>query len=144
MKEQEFQLELERFKQKASWENKIFYIFLGFLISVILFYIQQGKVGENGFLWWLGGLGVFLIVGELLINCYLNKQMEKIRKKIPQENIGIPKEGKIKKWREKRKEKKLFKIKLENKEIKKEIKKLKYQIKEIKKELFEVKNNGAS
>ena len=41
MNKQEFQLELERFKQKATWENKIFYTVLGFLISVILFYIQH-------------------------------------------------------------------------------------------------------
>ena len=82
MKEQEFQLELERFKQKASWENKIFYVVLGFLISVILFYIKQGNVGENGFWWWLGGLGVFLIFGELLINRYLDKQKQKIGERI--------------------------------------------------------------
>ena len=68
MNEQEFQLELERFKQKASWENKIFYAFLGFLISVILFYIQQGKVGETNFWLWLGGIGVFLILGEFLVH----------------------------------------------------------------------------
>ena len=82
MKEQEFQLELERFKQKASWENKIFYIFLGFLISVVLFYIQQGEVGETNFWLWLGGLGIFLIVGELLVHCYLNNEMQKIKNKL--------------------------------------------------------------
>jgi len=109
MKEQEFQLELERFKQKASWENKIFYTFLGFLISVILFYIQQGKIGENGFLWWLGGLGVFLIIGEFLVNKYLNNQMKNIREKISPENVQISDEGGIKKWIKKIKEKKLLK-----------------------------------
>jgi formate hydrogenlyase subunit 3/multisubunit Na+/H+ antiporter MnhD subunit len=81
MNEQEFQLELERFKQKASWENKIFYTFLGFLISVILFYIQQGKVGETSFWLWFGGLGLFLILGEFLIHCYLDTQMQKIKNK---------------------------------------------------------------
>lgn len=82
MNEQEFQLELERFKQKSSWENKIFYTFLGFLISVILFYIQQNKIGETDFLFWLGGLGVFLIIGEFLINCYLDKEKQKIKENI--------------------------------------------------------------
>ena len=82
MNEQEFQLELERFKQKASWENKIFYSILGFLLSVILFYIQQGKVGSDGFWIWVGGLGILLILGELLVHCYLDTQMQKIKNRI--------------------------------------------------------------
>ncbi|MFH1802537.1 MAG: hypothetical protein ABH864_03725 [archaeon] len=82
MKEQEFQLELERLKQKASWENKIFYTFLGFLISVVLFYIQQGKVGEDGFWWWVSGLGILLILGEFLVHSYLDNQMQKIKNEI--------------------------------------------------------------
>lgn len=82
MNDQEFQLELERFKQKTSWENKIFYATLGFLISVVLFYIQQNKIGETNFWLWLGGLGVFLIIGEISISCYLNKEKQKIKEKI--------------------------------------------------------------
>lgn len=81
-KEKIFELELERFKQKANWENKIFYTFLGFLISVILFYVQGGKFGETNFWYWMLGLGTFLIVGESLINKYLEKEKEKILNKI--------------------------------------------------------------
>jgi len=82
MNEQKFQLELEMFKQKASWESKIFYTFLGFLISVILFYIQQGKIGENSFWWWVGGLGILLILGEFLVHRYLDTQIQKIKNEI--------------------------------------------------------------
>jgi len=82
MNKQEFQLELERFKQKATWENKIFYTVLGFLISVILFYIQQGKVGEDGFWCWVGGFGILLILGEFLVHRYLDTQMQKIKNEI--------------------------------------------------------------
>ena len=82
MNEQKFRLELERFTQKASWENKIFYTFLGFMISVILFYIQQGKVGENDFWYWVGGLGILLILGEFLVHRYLDTQMQKIKNEI--------------------------------------------------------------
>ena len=82
MNEQEFQLEMERFKQKESWENKTFYLFLGLLISVILFYVQENRIGENSFLYWLGGLALFLIICESLVNCYLDKEKQKIKEKI--------------------------------------------------------------
>jgi len=82
MNEQKFQLELERFRQKASWENKIFYVILGFLVSVILFYIQQGEVGENCFWGWVMVLGLVLILGELAVNCYLKKVKKEIWDKI--------------------------------------------------------------
>jgi hypothetical protein len=37
MNEQEFQLELERFRQKERWENKIFYSILIFLLGIFAF-----------------------------------------------------------------------------------------------------------
>jgi hypothetical protein len=79
-KKQEFQLEFERFKQKAAWESKIFYTILVFIMGVISFYIKENRVSESSFVWWRAGLSLFLIVGEGLINCYLDQQKDEIKK----------------------------------------------------------------
>ena len=76
--EKRFQLELERFKQKASWENKIFYTFLGVLISIIFISSESGKFLGIKTIYWLLIMAIFLIVGEFLVNKYLDNHKDKI------------------------------------------------------------------
>jgi hypothetical protein len=67
MNEQEFQLELERFKQKASWETRLFYFALSALWGIILLYFNGIRVLDLDIIWWFLILGIFLMGGEWLI-----------------------------------------------------------------------------
>jgi len=80
-KEKFFQLELERFKQKASWENKMFYTFLVIILSIIIITLNETEKFLNlRTIIWILVLCAFLIFGEFLINRYLDNQKDKIVK----------------------------------------------------------------
>lgn len=95
MDEKEFQLELERFKQKERWENKIFYSVLIFLLGVFAYYIEGNKLDGQSFLLWLGGLSLLMLVVEFLLEGYLNTQKEILRKKILGKNTKVWNDEKI-------------------------------------------------
>jgi len=95
MNEQEFQLELERFKQKERWENKIFYSILIFLLGIFAYYIEGSKLDGKSFLLWLIGLSLFMLIVELLLEGYLNTQKEILRKKISGKNAKVWNDEKI-------------------------------------------------
>jgi len=85
MNEQEFQLELERFRQKSSFENRIAYILLTAVVGGILFYFQKDNFELIPFMLSLGVLAILLFIVEL-INPYLNNEMKKIKEKIRKDN----------------------------------------------------------
>jgi len=81
MNKQEFQLELERFKQKASFENRIAYVLLTAVVGGILFYFQKDNFELIPFMLSLLILAILLFLIEL-INPYLDNEMKKIKEKI--------------------------------------------------------------
>lgn len=165
MNEQEFQLELERFKQKASWETHLFYFVLSSLWGIILLGISKNIViaqnlsesveieifGLHIWGWFLILTGV-LIVGEWTIQGeafgrgYLNFQKEILRKKIIGKDTKIYNEEKLRDLvvLEKRKSKienKILKKKTKNEKLDKKRKELDSKIDKLKKELFEETGN---
>ena len=83
MKEQELQLELERFKQKANWEKTIFYFSLTALWAIILTSFKDGiKIWGLDLIWWILILGILMSLGEFFIQSYLDTQANILRKKI--------------------------------------------------------------
>ena len=73
-----FQLELERFKMKSTWESRIFYSFLALIGAVIIFYIHEGKFMENSFWWLLLSFSFIFINWRRIVNKFLDKEKEKI------------------------------------------------------------------
>lgn len=152
MNEQEFQLELERFKQKASWETKLFYFTLSALWGIVILGVTQNiklinsseivKIVIFGLplLGWFLILAGILIIGELIIQGgwrvigYLNVQKEILRKKIIGKNA--------KNWDENKLmdlvvlEKKLEKKLLKGKKNEEKTEKLKSKIEILKKEIW--------
>ena len=109
MNEQEFQLELERFKQKERWETHIFYFVLSALWGIILLGITQNiSEGIRNQIWGLSIRSWFLILAGVLIFGewvlqggwhmigFLNLQKEIFRRKILGKDAKILDENKIK------------------------------------------------
>ena len=107
MKEQEFQLELERFKQKASWEKMIFYLSITTLWGIILIFLTK-KISARGdlnliilrdflgtMILWILALAVIMVLGEFLVQNYLDTQANILRKKVVGKNAKVWNDKKI-------------------------------------------------
>lgn len=74
-----FALELERFKQKDSLENKTYYTFLVVLLAISAYFYKRGNYCDFGLS--LIVLVFLLVLGEFLIHKYLDKQVEEIERR---------------------------------------------------------------
>ncbi len=143
MNEQEFQLELERFKQKERWETHIFYFTLSALWGIILLYFNGIRIFGWDIIWWLLTLGFVLIIGEWTLQGgwhmrgYLNVQMEIIRKKILGKDTKIYDDSKLNDLvlLEIKKEKNISK-KNRTERLENQLEKINSKIKELKKEIW--------
>jgi len=140
MNKQEFQLELERFKQKASWETHIFYFILSALWGIILIYFNGIRVFDWDIIWWFLILAGVLIIGEWVLQGgwhiigFFNVQMEILRKKLLGKDTKIYDENKLR-------DLVIFERKLKNKFSKKKrntkkIQDLEEKIDKLKKEIW--------
>ncbi|MEK6927729.1 MAG: hypothetical protein AABX11_04820 [Nanoarchaeota archaeon] len=90
MKEQEFKVELERFKQKANWEKTIFYFSLTALWGIIIISIKDDlKLLGLNLIWWILILGVLMNLGEFFVENYLDTQANILRKKVAGKDAKI-------------------------------------------------------
>ena len=127
MNEQEFQVELERFKQKANWEKTIFYFSLTAMWGFILISLKNElKIFGLDLILWILILGVLMCLGEFFVQNYLDTQANILRKK------ATGKDAKV--WNDEKLlqlvmlEKKLEKKTKKPEEIKSKIYKLKEEI----------------
>ena len=142
MKEQEFQVELERFKQKASWEKTIFYFSLTALWGLILISLKDElKIFGLDLIWWILILGVLMSLGEFFVQNYLDTQASILRKKVTGKDAKIWDDNKLRNLivLEKKKLKiksRILKNKVKTERLEEKLKKISSKIEILKEEIY--------
>ena len=85
-KDRIFQVELERFRMFERWERTLFYWLIATLVSIIYLSLQGVNVFNIGVTGWLFILSILLIIGELIINRFLNIKKDDLIEKIKKDS----------------------------------------------------------
>ncbi|OYT38159.1 hypothetical protein B6U82_00450 [Candidatus Pacearchaeota archaeon ex4484_31] len=85
-KDRIFQVELERFRMFERWERTLFYWLIATLVSIIYLSLQGVNVLKVRVTEWLFILSILLIIGELIINRFLNIKKDDLIEKIKKDS----------------------------------------------------------